>query len=158
MAQCVDLSSQALRCSCTALRKASRRVSQLYDTVLTPCGLKITQRAILSQIRRSGSPSVGSLAEALVMDPGALAHTLKPLARDGLVSVEVDPADRRNRVVKLTSAGRSRLAESDRLWEQAQRGFDAAFGRVKSKALQQALRSLISAEFVTDFQKATASR
>jgi DNA-binding MarR family transcriptional regulator len=156
VAQSNDPNSESSRCSCTALRKASRRISQLYDAVLAPSGLKITQRAILSQIRRSESPTVGHLADALVMDQGALAHTLKPLLRDGLISVEVDPQDRRNRVVRLTPAGRARLAESDRLWEQAQRGFEAAFGRAKSKALREALRFLISNEFVTGFQKATS--
>src|SRR5579871_6541159 len=61
-------------CSCTALRKASRRVSQLYDEALAPCGLRTTQRAILNHIRRAGTPSIGALAEALVMDRGALTH------------------------------------------------------------------------------------
>ena len=41
------------RCHCTALRKASRRISQLYDVALAPSGLKTTQRAILAQIGRS---------------------------------------------------------------------------------------------------------
>src|ERR1700744_324157 len=59
-------------CSCTALRKASRRVSQLYDEALAPCGLRTTQRAILNNIKRAGTPSIGVLAEALVMDRGAL--------------------------------------------------------------------------------------
>ena len=44
----------------------------------------------------------------------------------------VDPDDRRNRVAKLTPAGNARLSESDRLWENAHRGFEAAFGRAKS--------------------------
>src|SRR5215472_3395337 len=90
------------RCHCTALRKASRRISQLYDVALAPSGLKTTQRAILAQIGRSQPTTVGALAEALVMDAGALAHTLKPLERDELVSIDVDREDRRNRVVSLT--------------------------------------------------------
>jgi hypothetical protein len=32
------------RCHCTELRKASRRISQLYETALAPSGLKTTQR------------------------------------------------------------------------------------------------------------------
>jgi len=43
---------EAGRCNCTALRKASRRISQLYDAALAPSGLKITQRAILAQVAR----------------------------------------------------------------------------------------------------------
>src|SRR5262249_51178609 len=104
---------QGSRCSCTGLRKASRRISQLYDAALAPSGLKTTQRAILAQIHRSEPTTVGSLAEALVMDAGALAHTLKPLERDGLVSIDVDREARRKRVVRLTPAGRTRLAESN---------------------------------------------
>jgi DNA-binding MarR family transcriptional regulator len=132
MTQKNDLNSQASRCSCTTLRKASRRISQLYDAALAPSGLKTTQRAILAQIRRSEATTVGNLAEALVMDAGALAHTLKPLERDGLISIDVDPDDRRNRAAKLTPADNARLSESDRLWENAHRGFDA-HKRVKGR-------------------------
>jgi DNA-binding MarR family transcriptional regulator len=157
MTQKSDLKSQPTRCSCTALRKASRRISQLYDVALAPSGLKTTQRAILAQIRRSEPTTVGNLSEALVMDAGALAHTLKPLERDRLVSIDVDPQDRRNRVLRLTAAGRTRLAESEILWESAQRGFEAAFGRVKSEALREAMSFLVSGEFVRAFQKATST-
>src|SRR5260221_9028541 len=157
MTQKRDMKSQPSRCSCTALRKASRRISQLYDAALAPSALKTTQRAILAEIRRSEPTAVGSLAEALVMDPGALAHTLKPLERDGLVSIDVDRRDRRNRLVRLTPAGRSRLAESDILWENAQRSFEVAFGRVKSEALRGAMRFLISGEFARHFEKAIGS-
>src|ERR1700742_1680919 len=58
-------------CNCTALRKATRRVSQLYDSALEPCGLRTTQRAILNQIARTDTPALGELAEVLVMDRGA---------------------------------------------------------------------------------------
>jgi DNA-binding MarR family transcriptional regulator len=148
--------SQAGRCHCTVLRKASRRISQLYDAVLAPSGLKTTQRAILAQIQRSEPTRVGNLAEALIMDAGALAHTLKPLERDRLVSIDVDPEDRRNRVAKLTPAGRARLAQSHKLWENAQRGFEAGFGRLKSESLREAMRFLVSGEFISAFEKTVA--
>ena len=138
-------------CNCTALRKASRRISQLYDTALAPSGLKTTQLAILAQIGRSEPTTVGELAEALVMDSGALAHTLKPLERDGLIAVAVDPDDRRNRLITLTRRGRAKLAETDALWAKAQRGFEAALGRAESKLLREVLRSLISDDFAAAF-------
>ena len=113
--------NQKSLCNCTALRKATRRVSQLYDSALEPCGLRTTQRAILNHIARAGTPALGELAEALVMDRGALTHNLKPLERDGLVKISVDPQDRRNRLIALTARGRAKLAESDALWARAQR-------------------------------------
>jgi DNA-binding MarR family transcriptional regulator len=146
------------RCNCTALRKASRRISQLYDTALAPSGLKTTQRAILAQISRSQPTTVGALAEALVMDSGALAHTLKPLERDRLVDVTVDPDDRRNRLITLTRAGRAKLAETDALWANAQRGFEIAYGGVESEALRDALQFLVSDRFITAFESSLTSR
>ncbi len=145
------------RCHCTALRKASRRISQLYDVALAPSGLKTTQRAILAQIGRSQPTTVGVLAEALVMDAGGLAHTLKPLIRDGLVATDVDPQDRRNRLIRLTSAGQRKLRESDVLWEAAQKGFEKSFGGVRSGALRKAMRLLVSDQFTEDFEVSLAS-
>lgn len=144
---------KASRCNCTALRKATRRVSQLYDDALAPSGLKTTQRAILAQLGRSEPATVGELAAALVMDAGALAHTLKPLERDRLVAIAVDPDDRRNRLISLTRHGRAKLAETDALWAKAQAGFEAGFGRVKSEALREAMQFLVSDHFVSAFEK-----
>ena len=141
-------------CNCTALRKATRRVSQLYDSALEPCGLRSTQRTILIQIARSGTPPLGELAEALVMDRGALTHNLKPLERDGLVEVRIDSQDRRNRLVALTSAGRKKLGESEALWKRAQDGFEAAFGAAKSAALRKALEYVVSEDFAVAFNRA----
>jgi DNA-binding MarR family transcriptional regulator len=139
------------RCHCTALRKASRRISQLYDAALAPSGLKTTQRAILAEIARSQPTTIGALAEALVMDAGGLAHTLKPLVRDGLVKPSVDPKDRRNRLIQLTSAGRSGLKATDALWEAAQRNFEKGFGLAESRALREAVQLLASDHFADNF-------
>ena len=146
-------------CNCTALRKATRRVSQLYDSALEPCGLRTTQRSILMQIARSQNPpSLGELAEALVMDRGALTHTLKPLERDRLIEIRVDPEDRRNRLVALTAAGRKKLEESQALWKRAQAGFETAFGVAKSAALREALEFVVSEDFVAAFDRRNAAR
>lgn len=143
--------NQKSLCNCTALRKATRRVSQLYNSALEPCGLRTTQRAILNHIARAGTPALGELAEALVMDRGALTHNLKPLERDGLVKISIDPQDRRNRLIALTARGRAKLAESDALWARAQRAFELSFGVAKSASLRQALEYLVSDDFANAF-------
>ena len=142
------------KCHCTLLRKASRRVSKLYDLAMAPSGLKITQRAILAQIGRSGAITVGKLAEALVMDPGALAHTLKPLERDGFVAAAADPRDRRSRLITLTLAGQAKLSESNALLDKAQRSFESAVGGAETAALREALSVLISDGFEASFEAA----
>lgn len=138
------------RCNGTALRKAMRRVSQLYDAALAPCGLRSTQRSILVSIARLGSPSMGELAAALVLDRSALAHNLKPLEREGLLAVVPDAADRRSRRAVLTPSGHARLAASLPLWQAAQHRFEAAFGVSESEALRQALARIAAADFAQD--------
>ena len=100
---------------------------------------------------------MGELAASLVLDRSALAHNIKPLERDGLVEVVADEHDKRNRLVALTDAGWAKLAETDALWEKAQQGFEAAFGRADSESLREALRFLTSDGFSAAFDK-TLSR
>jgi DNA-binding MarR family transcriptional regulator len=140
-------------CNGTALRKATRRVSQLYDAVLAPCGLRSTQRSILVHIARAGgAPAMGDLAAALVLDRSALAHNLKPLIRDGFVAVMADPDDKRSRLVTLTRRGTVKLAESTKLWRTAQRRFEAAFGAEQARALRESLALISSPAFAAAFE------
>jgi DNA-binding MarR family transcriptional regulator len=152
-----SLAKVANDCNCTALRKASRRVSQLYDEALAACGLRVTQLAILNQIVRMGTPAMGELARALVMDRGALAHNVKPLERDGLVEMVTDPADRRNRLIALTRAGRRKITESERSWARAQEHFETSFGAKESAALRRALAFIASDGFLEGFHRPMAS-
>jgi DNA-binding MarR family transcriptional regulator len=142
-----------LVCNGAALRKATRRVSQLYDTVLAPCGLKVSQHSILVHIARAGSPSMTDLARAMVLDRSALAHNLKPLQRDGYVHMMRDPLDGRSRRVELTDTGRAKLAESRRLWKDAQNRFEAAYGVERAAALRHALADIFSDEFALAFSR-----
>lgn len=143
--------SLAILCSCTALRKASRRMSLLYDSLLEPCGLRNTQRAILNHIARSGPPLAGELAAALVMNRGALTHNLRPLERSALVAVRSDPEDHRRRRIAITAKGRRTLARSDALWDRAQRRFERAFGRTNASDLHRALAFIVSDPFLHAF-------
>jgi DNA-binding MarR family transcriptional regulator len=150
------LFGEAGLCNGTALRKATRRVSQLYDEILAPCGLRATQRSILVHIARSGgAPAMGELAAALVLDRSALAHNLKPLERDGLVVVAVDPGDKRSRLIRLTREGEAKLVESTALWAQAQHRFESAFGAEAARALRGSLALIASAEFGQAFAEAS---
>ena len=135
---------EATRCNITALRKATRHVSQLYDAMLAASGLRATQRAILANIAREEAPTMSELAAALVLDRTALNHNLKPLERDGLVAIAADPDDRRSRRVRLTRRGAARLAESETAWKRAQDIFEAAFGPKEAAALRNTLALVAS--------------
>lgn len=135
---------RSVKCHATALRKASRLMSQFYDAALEGSGLKTTQRALLATLDRFGPMPVGALADAMVMEAGGLAHTLKPLIRDKVVAVAVDPGDRRNRLVSVTEEGLRRLRASDAGFFQAQARFEQAFGAQEAARLRDALNLLTS--------------
>jgi hypothetical protein len=96
------------------MRKASRRVSQMYDAALAPAGLKATQFAILSEIERRADdpPTMHELADAMVLDRSTLGQNLRPLERDRLVAWEPSDADRRRKLVILTERGRVKGMQS----------------------------------------------
>jgi DNA-binding MarR family transcriptional regulator len=141
------MEKQTSRCNVTALRKAARHVSQFYDTMLSDSGVRATQRAILAGIARVGSPTIGELASALVLDRTALNHNLKPLQRDGLLVVGADAGDRRSKRIKLTRRGEARLRESEDSWKRAQERFEAAFGAKEAAALRKTLALIASLDF-----------
>jgi DNA-binding MarR family transcriptional regulator len=136
--------TEPYRCNCAALRKASRRLTQLYDAALAPSGLKSTQLAMLSEIERrlDDPPTMRDLAEALVTDQSTIGQNLRPLEREGLVALEQDAQDRRRRHVKLTRKGRSRIALARPLWQEAQARFEDYFGAERAADLRTVLLSI----------------
>jgi DNA-binding MarR family transcriptional regulator len=130
-----------LACNATAMRKASRRITQLYDDALAPAGLRSTQFAILAELHELGekAPTLAELAATLVVDRSALGHTLRPLERDGLVVLKAGVEDRRRRHIVLTARGLAKLQQALGLWEAAQARFHAVFGQTEAEALRGAL-------------------
>jgi DNA-binding MarR family transcriptional regulator len=135
-------------CNATALRKASRRLTQLYDDALQPCGLRSTQYAILAEVARRADdpPTMRELADALVLDRSALGHNLRPLERDGWLALAASAADRRRRHVVLTPAGITILAAARPRWQAAQRQFEAALGTAEAARLRNVLTGIAQNE------------
>lgn len=144
MAKKPHLTHEANPCHATAIRKASRRLTQLYDDALAPTGLRSTQFAILAELDRRAKkpPTLAQLAKALVLDRSALGHTLRPLERDGLVVLQEDAADRRRRHIILTPAGRTRFIAARPFWLAAQRRFAAVFGQSQAAQLRATLLAI----------------
>jgi DNA-binding MarR family transcriptional regulator len=128
-------------CVASAMRKASRRLTQLYDRAMEPWGLRSTQYAILHEIgRRSKDPAtIAQLAKVLVMDRSALGHNLRPLTRDGYVVLRGGVGDRRRRFVFLTQRGKAKLRAGERYWEAAQERFRRTFGKAEADRLRATL-------------------
>ncbi|HIM43262.1 MAG TPA: MarR family transcriptional regulator [Rhodospirillales bacterium] len=105
-------------CACLSLRGAARAVTQMYDEILKPSGLKATQFSVLAAVATQGPASMTVISNALVMDRTTLTRNLKPLMGRGLIK-SGKSQDRRQRPIEITSKGETVLARALPLWKQA---------------------------------------
>ncbi len=122
-------------CTCLRLRKASRRVSQIYDHYLQPHGLTITQYGLLAHLSRLDGISIGALAEKLIMDPTTLTRNLRPLERHDFIRLAADPRDRRSRRLHLTEQGRAALIEARPAWSRGATPYRGSARAIRSAGI-----------------------
>lgn len=132
------------RCTCFNLRKATRAVTQYYDDVLRPSGLRATQFSLLMVLRAAGPLRLTELAEMAVMDRTTLKRNLDLLERERLVRVEPGE-DARVREVSLTDAAGRRLEAALPYWEQAQARITSSLGRGRQERLLGDLSAAVAA-------------
>lgn len=127
-------------CPAFNIRAASRIITQLFDEILKPSGLQITQFAVLVGIHILDSPSISKLARGLIMDRTTLTRGLKPLENEGLIKI-TSGDDKRTHFVKLTPKGKSALQKTLPYWEKARTVVSEEFGQ---KHLDGLLKDLAS--------------
>lgn len=140
-------------CGYGALRRAMRSVGQLYDQALAPTGINTAQFNLLRTVEKLGNPTQSELAADMVMDLSALGHTLKPLIRDGFVSLNKDANDGRRRIVMLTQEGGEKLKEARLFWKATQHRFESTVGKSESSAFLAFLDYLASPDFRETFSQ-----
>jgi DNA-binding MarR family transcriptional regulator len=106
-------------CACFDLRKATRTVSRMYDEFLRDQGLNNTQFSLLRLIRAEKELSISTLGRYMAMDRTSVIRALAPLERDGLIDSRPG-ADKRIRIVSVTSKGRKLIENAEPEWRQAQ--------------------------------------
>ncbi|MBB5895452.1 MarR family winged helix-turn-helix transcriptional regulator [Kutzneria kofuensis] len=136
-----------IACNNLALRKAARYLGATYDKALAPAGLRATQFSILQKLRAHGEMTITSLADMIAMDRTTMASNLKPLAREGLVTVEPSAADRRARIVTITPDGLARFKAALPLWRAVQGSFEERFGAVAAAQLRGSLEAVLHTGF-----------
>lgn len=129
-------------CNCMALRLAARRVSNFYDSILAPSGLRATQYSMLALLGRTGPLSINDLAERLDLDRTTTGKNLRPLAAAGMVQIVRSPTDGRSREVRLTGHGAATLKSARPMWRRAQKAFESVNGRRLSRDLRKVLSTL----------------
>ena len=109
----------ALPCMCASFRRASRVLTQHYDTALRRLDLRATQFTLLQALSLAGEVSQGTLGEILAIDSTTLTRTLAIMGRRGWIASR-SGEDRRERWLSLSEAGKAEFKRARPLWEKVQ--------------------------------------
>jgi DNA-binding MarR family transcriptional regulator len=132
-------------CLCLHAQRAARALSRRFDEALRPTGITSGQFSLLNALNRPKPPPIGPVAQLLAMDRTTLTAALKPLERDGLVTITRDPEDRRSRLLILTGKGQDVLAAAVPVWRDLHAAIEAGLPELQPDDLRGALRSLSQA-------------
>lgn len=130
------------RCLCLHVQRAARVLARRFDEVLRPVDLTNGQFSLLMALNRPAPASMRDVATVLAMDRTTLTAALKPLERRGLLTISVDPDDRRGRRLALTEAGRDRLAAALPIWRAEHDALDRELPEGGPQALRNGLMAL----------------
>ena len=106
-------------CLCLNIRRASRAVTEYYEQILEPSGIKIAQYSLLRHLAQTEPATISELANSMRIDRTTLNRNMKPLSEAGLIAVNPG-TDPRSRQITLTKAGQDVLAKATLLWDEAQ--------------------------------------
>jgi DNA-binding MarR family transcriptional regulator len=140
-------------CNCFVARSAARHVTQLYDQLLAPVGLHVTQFSILAKLNRLGPMTINVLAGEMLMDRTTLSRNILPLERDGLVTIKVSSADCRAKVLRLTRSGEKRLQAAREAWAKAQARFETRIGANRAADFRALLRTIVATDLTAESAK-----
>lgn len=136
-------------CVCSNLRKTTRVVTQLYDQLFQPTGLKITQYSMLFNIYQHEKISVTHLGEVMLLDQTTVTRNVNILKKEGYVTIVRDERDSRTKKISLTDKGLQKLNEVHPIWTNIQEKLIKEIGIEEYKSflkVQQILQETISNE------------
>ena len=129
-------------CACLSLRGAARSVTQMYDEILKPSGLKSTQFSVLATVAMRGPANMTVIARSLVLDRTTLTRNLKPLL-DRRLAQAGKSEDRRQRTITLTTDGKAALAKALPLWKRANDQIVSGIGYARWRGMASLLEETI---------------
>jgi DNA-binding MarR family transcriptional regulator len=133
-----------IACECLAVRVRvlSRAVTCVYDEVLRPHGLKVTQMNLLVALAVRGPSRPAGLCQLLHLERSTFSRTIERMRRQGWVETSPD-TDARTYRVAVTEAGTALLERAKPDWELAQDRARGMLGEATARALTAAGSSLM---------------
>ncbi|GGF98961.1 MarR family transcriptional regulator [Rhizobium wenxiniae] len=129
-------------CLCLHVQRAARALARRFDVAMKPIGLNNGQFSLMMSLNRPVPATMKSVCDLLAMDRTTLTAALKVLERRGLVKTEIDPKDRRGRLLTLTEAGMAMLSAALPIWTRVHAEIDAELGDGGSDGVRRLLARL----------------
>jgi len=123
-----------LPCTCGTLRRASRAVTNLYDLVLAPSGLRLTQFLVLKSLHERGKIAQCDFARDQDIAVETLSRRFGALRRKGLVEMRLGERHG-ERIYSLTTEGHQAFLGALPYWERAQERLRNVLGNSDTRAL-----------------------
>jgi DNA-binding MarR family transcriptional regulator len=129
----------ARTCIAVRLRLLNRVVTNLYDDVLRPLGLKVSQLNILVVTAKLGLAQPAKVCDILQLDTSTLSRNVERIRANGWLEV-VPGEDARTQPFRLTTQGRRLLERAIPAWEKAQGQAKELLGEEGTALLDKAAR------------------
>jgi len=117
-------------------------VTQLYDKLLQPTGLKITQYSMLANIAHQQAVSISRLGDILLLDQTTITRNIRLLKEQGYVELTKDAQDARSKNITLTDKGIAKLNEARPIWQTIQKRVIDDIGTEKYADFYDTLRTI----------------
>lgn len=126
-------------CIATRLRMANRVITKVYDQALRPCGLNVSQLAMLVVAEDRGLIRQSEVGAELQLDDSTLSRNLELMRAKGWLE-KVSADDARVHSYHLTEEGRTLLDKAIPAWRNAQGEAKCLLGDAGVQALRRFAR------------------
>ena len=107
------------QCIAVRIRLLSRIVTNIYDSALSPFGVKLNQISILVFVHLAGDVGYDSLCRQLKMEKSTASRNIERMKKRGWLKI-VTIKEERRKLLRLTPAGEVLLGKVQEAWEDAQ--------------------------------------
>ena len=127
------------------MAKTGSLARQRWSGMLAQLKVSPSQYGVLMALGEAGPLGQQRLAELVGVDPRNAVPIIDALAEQGLVHREVDPVDRRRRVLDLTASGRKLVDDLASVGAEIERDLLSPLTPAEQATLRRMLRALLDA-------------
>lgn len=106
ISQIIEENRSALN-SMIALRRSLHTITSLEAPLIKKHGITMTQFGVLETLYNKGDMRIQDLIDKMLTTSGNMTVVIKNMIRDGLITREPNPMDKRACLISLTAQGRS---------------------------------------------------